>query len=1048
MPTELEALDAVSFKPFYTAADIWRDDVVHVDGIHAEAFDEVQRTFRHMTEGRPYSNIVIEGRPGIGKSHFLGVLRRTITEGDHVFVFFELSTAREFWHSLAIAYSDALFRETAQGRKQIEVVLEALAHVLELTAERRSALLGGDISDALLKDVHDGLRQRLWRGPASGPVILTGIALCLLNSTQPNRQDAAMSIILGLEGSETRLTGGYLQPLQLHPREVVRGFDQIFGLAGKYTLVAIDQLDGLVALGNSSDQSELQSVVNGVSTGLMDLAQDHSGHTLIVISCLPSTWELIRDNGVQSAWHRFSQRQRLREIPNAEVGQALIHAFLRRAYNSVGFEPPYPTWPIKPEAFQDAGFYSPRDLIQLTAQHIQACRQRGEVVELAEFAAAQSDQPAKEVQPEKSSTLDARFEQLRAEADISEVLSRDHVERLLPPLLNAGLEAWIKEQDNPGRFSLDALPGRNPPLHARLRQIIDADTENEIHWSIRAVPHDHPMAALTRLRSAVTASGLGNRRHLFIIRNQDWSRGKATQETVTAFKEKGGDTVALSDDELRTFSALRKLLAEKPEGLDGWLRDAKPASRTPLLSRIQPEEIPAQGETSPVHDPGSGVQQTSTATQTSPSSPAPTEEHLSENEIPIGRSAETGKTIAVKLEDLRRHVAIFAGSGSGKTVLIRRLVEECALKGVSAIVLDPNNDLARLGTPWPEAPSGWQQSDAEKAASYFETVDVVIWTPRLTAGRPLAFAPLADLDAFAPGSDEFDMAIENAAATLLPRAGLPATGGRRDQGQAVLKQALQGFVTAGGSGLAAFLGYLRALPEGASGLSNADKLAADMADTLLAATINDPLFGGEGQAVDPAVLLSPTEGKRARVSVISLAGLPNDDQRQSFVNQMQNALFTWVKKHPAGDRPLGGLFVMDEAQIFAPSSGSTPSTRSTLALASQARKYGLGLIFATQAPKGLHNQIPGNATTQFFGFLNAPAQITAAKEMAAAKGGDVTGIGQLPKGQFFAASDGLAFQKLQTPLCLTYHPPSPLTQDEIVKLASAEEALVRNPSLY
>jgi len=139
-----------------------------------------------------------------------------------------------------------------------------------------------------------------------------------------------------------------------------------------------------------------------------------------------------------------------------------------------------------------------------------------------------------------------------------------------------------------------------------------------------------------------------------------------------------------------------------------------------------------------------------------------------------------------------------------------------------------------------------------------------------------------------------------------------------------------------------------------------------------------------------------------------------------------------------GERPLGGLFFMDEAQVFSPSSGSTPSTRSTLALASQARKYGLGLIFATQAPKGLHNQIPGNATTQFFGFLNAPVQITAAKEMAAAKGGDVTGIGQLTQGQFFAASEALAFQKIRTPLCLTYHPASPLTEEEIVRLASSE----------
>jgi hypothetical protein len=30
--------------------------------------------------------------------------------------------------------------------------------------------------------------------------------------------------------------------------------------------------------------------------------------------------------------------------------------------------------------------------------------------------------------------------------------------------------------------------------------------------------------------------------------------------------------------------------------------------------------------------------------------------------------------------------------------------------------------------------------------------------------------------------------------------------------------------------------------------------------------------------------------------------------------------------------------------------------------------------------------------TQFFGFLNAPVQIAAARQMAVAKGGDVTGM--------------------------------------------------------
>ena len=60
-------------------------------------------------------------------------------------------------------------------------------------------------------------------------------------------------------------------------------------------------------------------------------------------------------------------------------------------------------------------------------------------------------------------------------------------------------------------------------------------------------------------------------------------------------------------------------------------------------------------------------------------------------------------------------------------------------------------------------------------------------------------------------------------------------------------------------------------------------------------------------------------------------------------------------------------FVMDEAQTLAPSGPMTPCTQSTLALVAQARKYGLGLILATQAPKALHNRIPGNAKTQFLG---------------------------------------------------------------------------------
>ena len=88
---------------------------------------------------------------------------------------------------------------------------------------------------------------------------------------------------------------------------------------------------------------------------------------------------------------------------------------------------------------------------------------------------------------------------------------------------------------------------------------------------------------------------------------------------------------------------------------------------------------------------------------------------------------------------------------------------------------------------------------------------------------------------------------------------------------------------------------------------------------------------------------------------------------------------------------------MDEAQTLAPSGAMTPCTHSTLMLASQARKYGLGLVFATQAPKGLHNRIPGNAATQFYGLLTSMTQIDAAQEIARVKGSPIPDVGRLER---------------------------------------------------
>jgi hypothetical protein len=399
----------------------------------------------------------------------------------------------------------------------------------------------------------------------------------------------------------------------------------------------------------------------------------------------------------------------------------------------------------------------------------------------------------------------------------------------------------------------------------------------------------------------------------------------------------------------------------------------------------------------------------------------------------VGATIPRGTPVSLDLKMLRRHAVLFAGTGSGKTVLLRRIVEECALRGVSSIVLDLNNDLARLGDEWPQVPEHWGDGDANLARDYLNETDVVVWTPRRQGGRPLTFRSLPQFADVLDDEDDFNAAIDAAVGSIASR----VIGGGKKAGEeeAVLRESLRYFARSGASDLSGFVDLLDELPEGVSSLRKADVTAADLAQRLRIAQINDPLFNGEGEPVDAGLLLTPPEGKRARVSVISMIGLPELPQRQSFVNQLQMALFSWIKKHPAEEGTLSGLLVMDEAGDLVPSGKETVCSESTRRLVGQARKYGLGLLFATQAPRGLHHHIPGNAITQFFGRLSSPAQIGAAREVAKAKGGDVPDIGRLTTGQFYVATDGTRFTKTATSLCLSHHPSAPLSEEEVIQRA-------------
>src|SRR5262249_19038877 len=146
-------------------------------------------------------------------------------------------------------------------------------------------------------------------------------------------------------------------------------------------------------------------------------------------------------------------------------------------------------------------------------------------------------------------------------------------------------------------------------------------------------------------------------------------------------------------EDLAVFAALAKLHADAPPGLAAWLRERRPASETALFRTVfgdpgarpredeppPPPSVPAppNGFERPDDDPDAAAAGRTPAVPEAPTVPETpaVPETAATDAVSVGTVEENGALLDLPLLLLRKHTAIFAGSGSGKTVLIRRLVE-------------------------------------------------------------------------------------------------------------------------------------------------------------------------------------------------------------------------------------------------------------------------------------------------------------------------------------------------------------------------------------
>jgi len=359
-------------------------------------------------------------------------------------------------------------------------------------------------------------------------------------------------------------------------------------------------------------------------------------------------------------------------------------------------------------------------------------------------------------------------------------------------------------------------------------------------------------------------------------------------------------------------------------------------------------------------------------------------------------------------KDLTTHAVCVGMTGSGKTGLCISLLEEAAIDGIPALVVDPKGDIGNLLLAFPDLQPGdfrpwvdpaealrkglsiddfaaataatWRRGladwgeDGERIRRFRDAVDVAIYTPGSDAGLPLSV--LKSLSPPAPGAATDPAALKERIAAvvsgLLGLVGIPADP-LRSREHILLSSILDAFWEEGRSlDLAGLIGAVQKPPFQKVGVFDLETFYPARERLELAMAINNLLAspGFEawlaGEVLDVQRLLYTAEGK-PRISIVSIAHL-TDAERMFVVTLLLNELVSWMRGQ-AGTSSLRALFYMDEIFGYFPPSAMPPSKLPMLTLLKQARAFGVGCVLATQNPVDLDYKGLSNAGTWFIGRL-------------------------------------------------------------------------------
>lgn len=372
------------------------------------------------------------------------------------------------------------------------------------------------------------------------------------------------------------------------------------------------------------------------------------------------------------------------------------------------------------------------------------------------------------------------------------------------------------------------------------------------------------------------------------------------------------------------------------------------------------------------------------------------------------KTREMGDLVLYDSKDLVTHAVVVGMTGSGKTGLGVSMIEEAAIDGVPALVVDPKGDLTNLllqfpdlspedFLPWMHAEEAqregvsleqlavsrsemwrnglgdWHQSP-ERIRMMKNKCEFNIYTPGSDAGIPISILSsfAAPPPAVREDRDLMQDRISSTATSLLTLLGIDADP-IQSREHILLTTILNHCWHQGQSlDLGTLIQMVQQPPVQKVGVMDLDSFYPSKDRFGLAMAMNNllasPGFASwmTGEPLDVDSLLYTPEGK-PKISVFSIAHL-SDSERMFFMSLLLNQTLSWMRSRP-GTTSLRAMLYIDEIFGYMPPVANPPTKKPLLTLLKQARAYGLGLVLATQNPVDLDYKGLSNTGTWFLGRL-------------------------------------------------------------------------------